>query len=169
MCVKRRFNITGTLINYYFHCHRQLWLFQNNIKCEQESDTVTLGKVIHEFSYEREQKEIEIDELKLDFFDVRDGVLHEVKKSDHWREAHEWQVLFYLYRLKEKGIDTIRGELNYPTVRQTVSVELTEEKEQELVDIIHHIETILGQTAPPSINVPKRLCRTCSYYELCYI
>ncbi|MBD3376483.1 CRISPR-associated protein Cas4 [candidate division KSB1 bacterium] len=162
-------HITGTLINYYFHCHRQLWLFHRHIKCEQESDTVYLGKVIHEHSYEREHKELEIDELKLDFFDLRDGVLHEVKKSDKWREAHEWQVLYYLYMLKKKGIDNIRGELNYPMVRQTVSVELTPEKETALQQVIQHIEDILAQKLPPPIEVRKSLCRTCSYYELCYI
>ena len=32
--------ITGTLINYYLVCHRELWLFANGINMEQESDLV---------------------------------------------------------------------------------------------------------------------------------
>jgi len=164
-----KFNITGTLINYYFHCHRQVWFFRHGLNCEQESDTVYLGKVIHENSYEREHKELEIDDLKLDFFDISYGVLHEIKKSDRWRIAHEWQVLYYLYMLKQKGIDNIRGELNYPTVRKTVSVELTAEKEKELEQIIENIDKIANQPFPPQITVGISLCRNCSYFELCYI
>ena len=93
-------NLTGTQINYYFHCKRQLWLFSHQITCEQESDVVYLGKVIHETSYDREKKEIEIDRLKLDFLDIRSGIIHEVKKSESFSHAHQWQVLFYLYYLK---------------------------------------------------------------------
>ena len=104
-------HITGTQINYYFHCHHQLWLFSHQITCEQESDVVYLGKVIHETSYEREKKEIEIDRLKLDFLDIREGVLHEVKKSASWKATHEWQVLFYLYSLKQKGVTGLQGKL----------------------------------------------------------
>lgn len=160
---------TGTRINYYFHCKRQLWLFSHNIRYEQDSDTVYLGKVIHQTSYDREKKEIEIDHLKLDFLDIHNGILHEVKKSDKWSEAHEWQVLYYLYVLKQKGVNNIRGELNYPVIKRTVSVELTPEKEERLVKVLQDIENILRQPIPPDIQVSRNVCRKCSYFELCYV
>ena len=162
-------NITGTQINFYFHCKRQLWFFSHNINTEQESDTVYLGKIIHETSYNCENKEIEIDQVKLDFIDIRDGVLHEVKKSDSWHEAHEWQVLYYLYILKMKGVKGLRGELNYPVIRRTISVELTAEKEQELEKILTAIQGIIDLPKPPEITVKKSVCRKCSYFELCYV
>ena len=59
--------ITGTLINYYLVCHRELWLFANGINMEQESDLVYEGKLIHEESYpERSSKyeEVAIDGIK---------------------------------------------------------------------------------------------------------
>jgi len=162
-------NFTGTQINYYFHCHRQLWFFSHNINCEHESDTVYLGKIIHENSYNRERKEVEIDQVKLDFLDISDGVLHEVKKSDSWIEAHEWQVLYYLYVLKRKGITWLIGELNYPVIRRTIDVELTLEKEQELEKILTDIKKIIDMPKPPEITVKKSVCRKCSYFELCYV
>ncbi|NOY58586.1 MAG: CRISPR-associated protein Cas4 [Calditrichaeota bacterium] len=161
--------LTGTQLNYYFHCKRQLWLFTHQIICEQESDAVFLGKVIHETSYERERKEVEIDNIKLDFLDVRDGVLHEVKKSDKWSDAHEWQVLYYLYVLKQKGVIGLRGELNYPTIRRTISVDLTPEKEQRLEKKLADIRRIIQLSIPPDISVKKSVCRKCSYFELCYV
>ena len=162
-------NITGTQINFYFHCKRQLWLFSHQINTEQESDVVYLGKVIHETSYQRERKEIEIEQIKLDFLDVREGVLHEVKKSDKWSEAHEWQVLYYLYVLKQKGVTSLHGELNYPVIRRTVSVELTPEREHRLENILADIRRIIQLSVPPDISVKKSVCCKCSYYELCYI
>jgi len=162
-------NITGTQINFYFHCKRQLWFFSHNINTEQESDLVYLGKVIHETSYDRERKEIEIDQVKLDFLDIRDGVLHEVKKSDSWSEAHEWQVLYYLYILRRKGVAGLIGELNYPVLRRTINVELTPEKELELEKILTDIQRIIDLPKPPEITVKKSVCRKCSYFELCYV
>ena len=162
-------HITGTQINYYFHCHHQLWLFSHQITCEQESDVVYLGKVIHETSYDREKKEIEIDRLKLDFLDIRSGIIHEVKKSESFSHAHQWQVLFYLYYLKQKGVEGFKGEINYPALKKTVQVELTQEKEGKLREVLADIQRIIELAVPPDITVKKTVCRKCSYFELCYI
>ena len=40
--------ITGTIINYYFHCKRQCYLFANRINLEDNSEDVRIGKVLHE-------------------------------------------------------------------------------------------------------------------------
>ncbi|MCX8009875.1 MAG: CRISPR-associated protein Cas4, partial [Ignavibacteria bacterium] len=37
-------SITGTHIQYFFVCHRKLWLFAHNIQLEQESDEVLKDK-----------------------------------------------------------------------------------------------------------------------------
>ncbi len=73
--------ITGTKINYYFICQRKLWLFSRDISMEQTSGAVAIGKLIHEQSYERANKELMIDEtIKIDFVG-KDKVIHEVKKA----------------------------------------------------------------------------------------
>ena len=73
--------ISGTLINYYFICHRELWLFANRINMEHNSDLVYEGKLIHEDSYpQRSMKyeEVAIDGIKVDYYDARNKVIHEI-------------------------------------------------------------------------------------------
>jgi CRISPR-associated exonuclease Cas4 len=55
---------TGTEVAYYFVCARKLWFFAHNIQCEQDSDAVRHGKHIHETSYKRKKKEIDVDGYK---------------------------------------------------------------------------------------------------------
>ena len=96
-------NVTGTIVNYYFHCKRQCWLFANRINLEDNSEDVRIGKVLHELKAEgKKNAEIAIDNIKIDKID--DVYLIEIKKSDSDLEAVEWQTLFYLKKLKEKGI-----------------------------------------------------------------
>jgi CRISPR-associated exonuclease Cas4 len=176
---------TGTQINYYLICQRKLWLFSHNIQMEQESDAVRLGKVIHETSYDRENKEIELDHIKLDWLDMRDGVIHEVKKDDACEEAHEWQMLYYLYYLKTKGMaiqeipnqesdDTStagtvwKGELDYPKLKKCVEVILTTDKETRLLQILRDIERVITLPQPPPIAVKISLCKKCSYCDFCH-
>lgn len=40
--------ITGTIINYYFHCKRQCYLFANKINLEDNSEEVRTGRILHE-------------------------------------------------------------------------------------------------------------------------
>jgi len=159
---------TGTQINYYFVCHRKLWLFSHGLDMEHTSDTVYMGKLIDEESFSREKKELLIDGIiKIDFIDA-DGVIHEVKKSNKVERAHEFQLLYYLYHLKQKGVLNVRGELNYPQLKKKVAVELTSEKEAELIQVMKDIKQIIAlPQTPPRINVS--FCKKCSYYELCWV
>lgn len=160
--------LTGTHINYYFVCKRKLWLFAHGISMEHTSDTVFTGKTIDEHSYAREEKGIDIDGvINIDWIDTKTGVVHEVKKSDSVEHAHEMQVLYYIWYLKQKGVERITGEIDYPVLKQKTKVELTAERESELLNVMQEIETILHQAhAPERIN--KRFCKTCSYYDLCW-
>ena len=159
---------TGTQVNYYFVCHRKLWLFSHGLDMEHTSDTVYLGKLIGEETFVREKKELLIDGLiKIDFIGA-DGIIHEIKKSDKVEQAHEFQLLYYLYYLKQKGITNVRGEINYPKLRKKMTVELTPDREARLKTILHEMEAIIGQIeTPPKLNVS--FCKKCSYYELCWV
>lgn len=168
--------MTGTQINYYFICHRKLWLFSHGIAMEQTSDTVLLGKLIDENSYSREEKGIDIDGvINIDWIDLpasgqagtKTGVIHEVKKSDSVEKAHEMQVLYYIWYLKQKGVEGITGEIDYPVLKQKTNVELTSEKEFELLKTLEEIEQIIKQSEPP-VRINKKFCKKCSYFELCW-
>lgn len=163
--------ITATHINYYFICQRKLWLFSNGIKMEHSSDTVYEGKMIHENTYPQRPEryeEIEIEGAKIDFYDARNKVVHEIKKSDKFEEAHEWQVRYYILLLERNGIEGVKGLLEYPTLRQTTKVELTDSDRQHLKEVETEIVQIVdGETCPPTIN--KKMCKNCSFYDFCYV
>lgn len=160
--------MTGTQIAYYFLCKRKLWLFANNIDMEQESDTVEMGKFISESTYERTKHEIKIDNIVLDYYDAATKTIHEIKKSDKMEESHIWQVKYYIYILKQKGIEGVAGKIDYPKLKRTVDVELKEEDIKRIREIEKEIQEIIdSKTLPEVINAPY--CKKCAYYELCYI
>jgi len=162
---------TGTHFNYYLICHRKLWLFANGINMEHTSDLVYEGKMIHEESYPQRPEryeELEIDGIKIDFYDTRNKVVHEIKKSDKVEEAHRWQVKYYIYVLEQNGIEGVTGILEYPTLRQTEKVELTDDDREQIKKMGKDIETLVASdTCPPVIH--SKICKNCSYYEFCYV
>lgn len=121
--------INATLINLYNVCQRELWLHANGIRFEHTSDLVLEGKLIHEDSYpQRSEKyeEIELDGIKVDYYDAKSKVIHEIKKSNKVEKAHEWQVKYYLYVFEQDGIEGVTGLLEYPVLRKTQPVILSD-------------------------------------------
>jgi CRISPR-associated exonuclease Cas4 len=163
-------HITATHINYYHICHRKLWLFANGINMEHTSDTVTEGKLIGENTYtDRASKytELQLDGVKIDFYDTKNKVVHEIKKSDKMEAAHEAQVKYYLYKLRLHGILDATGILEYPTLRHTSQVILSDSDITDIERWEQEIATIIGsEDMPRVINKPR--CKKCSYYEFCY-
>lgn len=159
--------ITGVKVTYYFICHTKLWLFSHNIAMEKEHDNVNIGKQLHEDRYKRDSKEITIDQtISIDF--IRKGdtiVLHEIKKTKSMEEAHRWQMLYYLYYLKSKGIEA-KGEINYPLVSRKEEIVLLEKDESEMENVINDIRKIVmgRMPQPKKINI----CKKCAYYEFCF-
>ncbi len=180
--------INATLINLYHVCKRECWLHANEVRMEHTSDTVYDGKLLHETSYpQRAYKYTEIElsatfvpqssspaptpvDLfgKIDFYDARQKVVHETKRSDKVEQAHEWQVKFYLWLLQLNGIEGATALLEYPKLRQTSTVTLSEEDirylEQTVPEIVQLKET---DQCPPVIHA--KICKSCSYYDLCYV
>jgi CRISPR-associated exonuclease Cas4 len=163
-------NITGTLINYYFHCKTQCWLFANKINLEDNSEDVRIGKVLHEINEEKsDNTEIEIENIKID--KLTKDYLVEVKKSDSDIEAVKWQVLLYLYKLKQKGIFK-KGKIEFIEKKKQSKkihyIELDEVNEKELLEVVTNIERLIYEPKPPT-PIFKRECRKCAYYEYCFI
>jgi len=158
--------VTGTEFNYYLLCKRKLWLFAHDVDMEHTSDNVLIGKLIDEESYPREKKGMVIDgAVKIDFID--DNTVHEVKKSNRMEEVHIGQVLYYIYRLRQKGVDIRKGVINYPKQRRTTEVMLTLEKEDEIKDTVKKIIEIKNmQQAPVVLN--SKICKKCGYEDFCY-
>lgn len=146
---------------------------------EHTSDTVYDGKLLHETSYpQRNEKHSELNiqasyrdiDLfgKIDFYDARQKMIHETKRSNKVEKAHEWQVKFYLWLLKLNGIEEATATLEYPLLRHTDHVKLGEEDIVHLQKAIEEISRLKeSEECPPVINA--KICKSCSYHELCYI
>ena len=163
--------MTGTHFNYYHVCKRKLWLFANGIQMEHTSDMVYDGKLIHEQSYPQRSEryeEMEIDGIKIDYYDPRNKVIHEIKRSDKVEKAHEWQVKYYIRVLERNGISDVVGILEYPELRHTARVTLTDDDRAKIEEIERDIEQIIhAETCPPVISA--KICHNCSYYDFCYV
>ena len=162
--------INGTLINYFFHCPKQCYLFGNRLNLEDNSELVQIGKAVHEDSEEKSKNaEILIDNIKLD--KLTDEYITELKKSDADTEAAKWQLLWYLKVLKQKGIER-KGKLEFAeTKRQAkkiIFIELTQQLEDELDVIAEDIKKLLRQNDMP-IGLYDKTCKKCAYFEYCYI
>ena len=162
--------ITGTHFNYYLICHRKLWLFANGINMESNSDLVYEGKLIHENSYPRRSEkfeEIEIEGIKIDYYDRKNKVVHEIKKSDKKTLAHQWQVKYYLFVLEKNGITGASGLLEYPSMHKTHIVDLTDADRIKIGEMTVEIETLIAAETCPA-QLAKSKCRKCSYFDFCW-
>ena len=162
--------ISATQIAYLHTCHRKLWLFSNGIRMEHTSDIVAEGKLIGETSYQdRSAKytELEIDGVKIDFYDPKTRTIHEVKKSDKVETAHIAQVKYYLYILRKNGIEDPQAILEYPRLRQRESVFWEEGDAEKIQNWIIEIQALTSQNSCPPLE-KKPICKKCSYYDFCY-
>lgn len=163
--------ITGKHINYYHICHRKLWLFDSGISFQQEHANVQDGSLLHETAYPQRAarfREIQIEGIKIDFYDPHERVVHEIKRSDKMEPASIAQLQYYLLVLERHGVQGPTGILEYPKIRRTQTVVLTaadrvaiETWEAGVADITTR------EQCPPVIN--KSFCKQCAYYDFCYV
>ena len=114
------------------------------------------------------KREISIDQIiNIDFM-KKFGELHEVKKSKSVEEAGIWQMKYYLYYLQQRGVTGMKGKIDYPLLKKTMSVELTDEDCGEIEKIICEITQIKKRNIPPD-DCNKKICKKCAYYDLCFI
>lgn len=141
----------------------------NRLNLEDNSEDVRIGKVLHEIKEEKsKQTEIKIDNIKVDR--ITKDYLVEFKKSDSDPEAVKWQVLLYLYKLKQKGLER-KGKVEYHEKNHTAKteiIELDEANEKELLGVLEAIKSIINLPKPPPPKFENK-CKKCAYYEYCFI
>ena len=99
---------------------------------------------------------------------IKNKVIHEIKKSNKVDKAHEWQLKYYMYVFEQHGIDGVKGILEYPLLRKTKEVILTDVDRDDIQVISKDIIKIISQDVCPS-KVKKGICKNCSYFDFCYI
>ena len=161
-------DITGLMVYYYEVCKRKLWYFTNDIQLEENNSNVILGKLLEENTYTRDEKKINIDGIiNIDFIHSK-KILHEIKKSNSIEPASILQIQYYLYYLEKKGLIGLKGVLDYPLLKQTVEVNLSDSDRENLENIIIGIKEILGKESPPILE-KKNICKKCAYFDLCFV
>ena len=161
-------NVTGIMIYYYFICERKLWYFINEINMEQNSELVSIGKILDETSYSREKKNIMIDNtINIDFIE-KSAVLHEVKKTKSIEDAGIWQIKYYMYYLEQKGINNITAKIDFPLLIESKEIILEEQDKEVLDNVIKNIEELAKKEKPPEV-INSKICSKCAYYDLCYV
>lgn len=164
----RKMKITGLMVYYYFVCKKKLWYFLNEINMEQNSELVAIGKIIDESSYSREKKGILIDNtINIDFIN-KEAIIHEVKKTKSIEEAGIWQIKYYMYHLKNKGVKNIKAKIDYPLMKITKDITLNEHDEEILKNVEKEIIKIKNLPIPPQKEKSK-ICKKCAYFDLCYV
>lgn len=137
---------------------------------EHTSDLVYEGKMIHENSYQQRSykyEEIELDGIKVDFYDTKNKIIHEIKKSNKIEAAHEWQLKYYMYVFERNGITGVSGILEYPLLRKKDTIILSSIDRESIQKMEKEIETIGESDTCPPIEKTK-ICRNCSYFDFCY-
>lgn len=161
--------ITGTIINYYFHCKRQCYLFANRINLEDNSEDVRVGRILHEIKLKDEKNtEVKFENMVID--KITEKYVEELKKSDADIPASRMQLLFYLKNLKDKGIEK-EGKLIYIEKNKnekTEKVILDNTTVKELEKCIDEIEKLISSNEIPKV-IKMNSCKKCAYYEYCYI
>lgn len=161
-------SVSGIQVYYYFVCKRKLWYFSNEISMESDNENVRLGKIIDENTYKNHDKHIMIDNtINIDFM-AEHSVIHEIKKSRKIEEASVWQVKYYLYYLKERGVENLKGKIDYPLLKQSMIVELTNADIIKIKEVLVDIQQIVSSKLPP-LKEHKKFCKSCAYYDLCFI
>ncbi len=158
--------INATVFYAYQICPREAWFYFHHINPAQDHELLDLGRISHEFSYQRDRKEIFVDNLlKIDL--VRGELVAEVKRTSRHKKAAHLQLAYYLYYLKhEKGLE-LEGILLFPKERKTERVELTPELEGEVEALTKQMMPVLLADEPPSARKIK-YCKSCSFNELCW-
>ncbi len=158
--------ITGTLLWYYAICKRQVWLMARNITPDEEDPRIDLGRAIHETSFDTETKEVGLEGVKFDVVVRGKKLVYEVKTSSSFIEAARLQLKYYLYRLRELGVE-MEGRIKVPREHKTYRVTLDEGDVEMLEDVLREIREIVMMPRPPP---PKKIkfCSRCGYRDFCW-
>ena len=163
--------ITGVMVQYYAACKTELWYFASHMSYNDEDENIKIGKVIHEQSFNKQKKNISIDDtISIDYVksDNSNGiVIHEIKKSSKLTEPTRMQVLYYLWYLRKKGISNSSAIITYPKERRKEELYFSPSDENTMKNVLSDIKRIVKESTPPK-PIKKPYCKKCSYFQLCW-
>lgn len=160
--------VTGTLVWYYAICRREAWLMAHQIEPERENELLALGRLNQKEHYPRAVKELELPGIRVDQIRREKGrlILCEVKKSTRFIPAARLQLGYYLWVLRQEGVEA-DGEILVPKEKKRVEVLLDPELSQQVEAAVAAIQTLCAEPRPPQAEW-LHFCPSCAYAEFCW-
>jgi len=161
--------IGASTVLSFVSCKREAWFMHHGIIPDQTNPFIELGKFIHESAYERlGEKSVELPGMKIDMIWQEDGmtIVGEIKKSSRSFKGARMQLLYYMYALRQLGIDS-KGYIMIPREKRRIEVILDEEAENELEQLLQEVGEIVSAEKPPEEKW-RSICSKCGYVELCW-
>ncbi len=161
--------VKASTVLSYVKCPREAWFIERDITPDQNNPFIELGRFIHEKYYSgKGEKSVELPGMKMDIIwkERQMTVVGEIKKSSKAIDSAKAQLLYYLYSLKEYGIDA-KGYILIPTERRKIEVKIGKEEEEYLTKLLKKIEETISSNVPPYVE-RKSICKNCGYRELCW-
>lgn len=155
--------MSGTLINYYCCCKRKCYLFSQQLGMEYGNELVEMGKALHE---EKMNDSCEISFSGFVVDELTDEYVIEKKKTHANTDGAKWQLLYYLYELKQRGL-VRKGCLWFLDDDVQEIYELSDEIEQELLQMESDVVALINSDKIPDV-IDWAGCKKCAYYEYCY-
>ncbi|MCX7871206.1 MAG: CRISPR-associated protein Cas4 [bacterium] len=162
--------ITGLQVAYYKHCKRKAYLFSKKIQFEHTSEFIELGKLLEQKYFKEEESLDSFDKpVKIDFYTIdNEVIIHEIKRSDKTEESHIYQVKYYIWYLKNKGINCNKGIIHYPRLAKKIEITLENNDYLEIPNILLEIDKLIrSNDVPKPIRIS--ICNNCSYFYYCYV
>lgn len=162
------FKISGSLIQAYYVCRRQVWLMSRKLEGCQDNDFLKVGRYVSDTTYKRDKKHVYINGNIIDVIRKQkdEVLLIETKKSSKHLESSTMQLLFYMLLVRDT-IKNITAQIRIPLEKKVIAVILDEEKQSRLEQVIQDINQIVTADKPEP-EVWRSFCKTCSYGDLCW-
>jgi len=129
------------------------------------------GNFIDETTYSQRAKKwtaLDLGHVKIDYFDPKNLIIKEVKKSTKLEHVHIAQVKYYIHVMEGRGVSGITGLIEYPKSKKTTEVLYTDDDRSDMVKWLQEIHRICALEECPTL-IKKTYCRSCAYRDFCFI
>jgi CRISPR-associated exonuclease Cas4 len=154
--------VTGTLIWYLHICPREVWLMSRHIIPYQDHERLEYGRAVHKVH--TEDTFLILEGMRVDTYKKDTGVVVEVKCSSKHLESARAQLSYYLYRLKDAGVNAI-GVVRVPDEGVEERVEVVDE--EKVLKDVERVKEIVSSDNPPK-KVRIKYCKKCAYKDFCW-
>ncbi len=160
--------ITGTQMAYLYLCRRKLWLHYHGFRPENQNVAVQIGKQIGDSTFQRAKKELPLGDIGvIDWAELKHGVIHETKSAKCPKNAEVAQTRYYLWWMREQGMNVDRCVVHYPKQKRTKEINWTDSMKQDVQDDLAEARRIVAMPKPPPAS-KLPYCRSCAFQELCF-